>query len=156
MQIQFFYSTSHLTQLLHHVLILFITTLFPFINVIMINSLFSHKVAAHEKQTSTFEELKLLVMGTWSSPQASRDLLSAQGWLSRYTRPPIILGSEPGVCAEEYNLLQASRPQDRTRAIRLAVPNANHQAANTHDYWLFPIHTLLDISFLILNVIHVI
>ena len=64
MQIQFFYSTSHLTQLLHHVLILFITPLFPFINVIMINSLFSYKVAAHEKQTSTFEELKLLVMGT--------------------------------------------------------------------------------------------
>ena len=34
----------------------------------------------------------LLVMGT-------------QGWLSRYTRPPIILGSEPGVRAEESNLL---------------------------------------------------
>ena len=30
MQLQFFYSTLHLTQLLHHVLILFITTLFPF------------------------------------------------------------------------------------------------------------------------------
>ena len=68
MHIQFFYSTSQLTQLLHHVLILFITTLFPFFNVIMINSLSLHEVAAHEKQTSTFEELKLLVMGTWSSP----------------------------------------------------------------------------------------
>ena len=38
MQIQFFYSTSHLTQLLHHVLMLFITPLFPFINVIIIIS----------------------------------------------------------------------------------------------------------------------
>ena len=33
----------------------------------MINSLYLHKVAAHDKQTSTFEELKLLVMGTWTS-----------------------------------------------------------------------------------------
>ena len=58
MHIQFFLSTSNLAQFLHHALIIFITTVVSFTNFIMRNSLFTHKVAALEKQIiSTFEEL---------------------------------------------------------------------------------------------------
>ena len=59
MHIQFFYSTSHFTQLLHHP-IFFIITLIPLTNAIVINPISTHKVASLEKQISTFEELKFM------------------------------------------------------------------------------------------------